>query len=195
MEESNPIDLLLGGMAKIGPGSDTETVKVLNTLPKEAYQIVVDAGCGTGRQTLALAIELQTIVHAVDTHEPFLAALAQRAKEAGVEHFIRTHRLDMADIPAKFQEIDLLWSEGAAYSIGFPHALKTWRPALKQGGFAVVSELSWLRDDARPEVRKFFHSGYPEMRSVEQNRSAAEEAGYRVLATHTLPDQTWVNGY
>jgi serine/threonine-protein kinase HipA len=103
--------------------------------------------------------------------------------------------MDMKDIPRAFRDIDLLWSEGAAYNIGFPDALPSWAPALAPDGLAVVSELSWLRGDAPDAVREFFRSGYPGMRSVRDNISAAERAGYTVLATHTLPRQAWVDGY
>jgi len=195
MSDANPIDLLFGGMEKLGPGSDEDTLKVLAMLPGEAWEVVVDAGCGAGRQTLALARQLHKPVHAVDSYAPFLAFLDERAREAGIGHLVRTHCMDMAEIPGVFREIDLLWSEGAAYNIGFPHALATWRPALRPSGFAVVSELSWLREEAPAEARRFFEAGYPGMRSVDRNRAVAEEAGYRVLATHTLPRRTWVEGY
>ena len=195
MNDANPIDLLFGGMEKLGPGSDSDTLKVLDMLPKRIHGVIVDAGCGAGRQTLALAKRLQTPVHAVDSYEPFLASLETRAKEAGIEHLVQTHCMDMADIPRKFQEIDLLWSEGAAYNIGFPHALKTWHSAVKSGGFAVVSELSWLGDEVPAEVRQFFQTGYPDMHNVEENRFMAQDAGYNVLSTHTLPREAWVEGY
>jgi trans-aconitate methyltransferase len=195
MSDANPIDLLFDGMEKLGPGSNSDTLKVLDMLPKPVRGVIVDAGCGVGRQTLALAQRLQTLVHAVDSYEPFLASLAQRAKEAGIEHHIKTHCMDMADIPSTFQEIDLLWSEGAAYNIGFPHALKTWHPSMRSSGFAVVSELSWLRDDVPAEARQFFQTGYPDMRSTDYNRTAAQDAGYNVLSTHTLPRETWVDGF
>jgi hypothetical protein len=55
MNETNPIDLLFKGMEKLGPGSNFDTLKVLNMLPREDYGVIVDAGCGTGRQTLVLA--------------------------------------------------------------------------------------------------------------------------------------------
>jgi hypothetical protein len=32
MNEANPIDLLFGGMEKLGPGSNSDTQKVLNML-------------------------------------------------------------------------------------------------------------------------------------------------------------------
>ena len=101
----------------------------------------------------------------------------------------------MKDIPAAFPRIDLLWSEGAAYNIGFANALTTWAPAINRGGFAVVSELAWLRQDAPDAVRAFFRSGYPDMGTVESNVAVAQEAGYTVLETYTLPSQSWVEGY
>lgn len=164
-------------------------------LPKPIRGVIVDAGCGAGRQTLALAKRLQTLVNAVDSYEPFLTSLAQRAKEAGIEHRIKTHCMDMADIPSTFQDIDLLWSEGAAYNIGFPHVLKIWHSSIRPSGFAVVSELSWLRDDVPAEARNFFQAGYPDMRTADDNRTIAQDAGYNVLSTHTLPRETWVDGY
>jgi hypothetical protein len=60
----------------------------------------------------------------------------------------------------------------------------------------VVSELCWLREDKIPDaVTEFFRSGYPEMQSVEQNIQTAEEAGYKLFNTYTLPKGTWVKDY
>jgi SAM-dependent methyltransferase len=195
MNTYDPIGLLFGGMEKLGPGGDAHTLHVLRLLPKQKLRVVVDAGCGTGRQTLALARELGTPVHAVDTYEPFLADLVRRAREARVEHLVRARCLDMKDIPQVFRDIDLLWSEGAAYNIGFANALATWAPALAAGGFAVISELSWLTERVPEAVREFFRTGYPDMQGVPHNRAVAGRAGYEVLTTYTLPRQAWVEGY
>jgi hypothetical protein len=121
--------------------------------------------------------------------------LVRRAREARAGQLVQAHCLDMKDIPRVFQAIDLLWSEGAAYNIGFANALATWAPALAPDGFAVVSELSWLKENAPDAVREFFRSGYPDMRPVRDNRAVAERAGYKVLTTYTLPRQAWVDGY
>ena len=195
MSDFNPIDLLFGGMEKLGPGGNEHTVRVLRLLPDRNFEVVVDAGCGSGRQTLALAKELNTPIHAVDSYEPFLNDLNRRAREAGLSRLVETHCMDMAEIPSRFPRIDLLWSEGAAYNIGFSHALRTWGAAIAQGGFAVVSELSWLREDVPDQAREFFLSGYPDMKTVAQNVTDAEDAGYRVLLTCVLPRETWVEGY
>ena len=103
--------------------------------------------------------------------------------------------MDMKDIPGVFPTIDLLWAEGAAYNIGFANALATWAKAIRPHGLAVVSELCWLSDKIPKAVREFFRSGYPEMQSVEQNIQTAEEAGYELFNTYTLPKETWVKDY
>ena len=195
MSTRNPVDLLFGGMEQLGPGGNAHTLHVLRRLPKGRFPVVVDAGCGTGRQTMALAKELGTPVHAVDSHRPFLDELTRRAAQAGIAHLVRTHCMDMKDIPDVFQHVDLLWSEGAAYNIGFANALTTWARAINLGGFAVVSELAWLRERIPDAARAFFRSGYPGMRHVTQNIAAAENAGYKLLDTYTLPRQAWVEGY
>jgi trans-aconitate methyltransferase len=178
MNIDNPIDLLFSGMEQLGPGGHLHTRHVLCLLPKQQFRIVVDAGCGTGAQTLVLAKELGTLVHAVDSYEPFLHDLTRRAQAAGVEHLVRTHAMDMRDIPHVFPHINLLWSEGAAYNIGFANTLSMWASAITPHGLAVVSELSWLREQVPDAVREFFRTVYPDMHSVPQNIAVAEEAGY-----------------
>ncbi len=192
---SSAIDLLFGGMAKLGPGDDAHTRRALRSLPKRRFEVVVDAGCGAGRQTLVLAAELATKIHAVDAHMPFLDDLGQRARDARLDHLVQAHCMDMKDIPRAFPRIDLLWSEGAAYSIGFANALRVWAPAIATGGFAVVSELSWLREEAPDAVREFFRVGYPDMQSIGRNIEVVQAAGYKVLETSVLPAKAWVDGY
>ncbi|MGQ0794345.1 MAG: SAM-dependent methyltransferase [Deltaproteobacteria bacterium] len=191
----DPIGILFGGMEKLGPGDNAHTLRALRLLPKGQFNVVVDAGCGAGRQTLALAKELCVPIDAVDSYKPFLSDLSRRAAEAGVHSLVRTHCMDMKDIPSIFRGIELLWSEGAAYNIGFANALCTWAPAIASNGFAVVSELCWLKPQAPAAATEFFSACYPDMRSIEQNLTIAEDAGFRVLATHTLPKEAWVEGY
>ena len=195
MVVSDPIQLLFGGMEKLGPGGNLYTLHVLHLLPKQQLRLIVDAGCGTGRQTLALAQALRTRVHAVDNYEPFLNDLVRRAREAELDPLVQTHCMDMKNIPEVFDGIDLVWSEGAAYNIGFSNALATWAPALLSGGFAVISELSWLTEQAPAVVKEFFRTAYPAMQSVSQNKADAENAGYKLLASYVLPSEAWVEGY
>mmetsp|Transcript_472 Transcript_472/g.299 ORF Transcript_472/g.299 Transcript_472/m.299 type:complete len:248 (+) Transcript_472:290-1033(+) len=189
------IELFFGGMEKLGPGDNANTLQVLDLLPKRDFRLVVDAGCGSGRQTLALAKALGILIHAVDVHEPFLKELTRRAQEASLEHLVQPHYIDMQDITKTFQDIDLLWSEGAAYNIGFSHALTSWASSIRPCGFLVVSELAWMREQVPDPVKAFFKSDYPDIQSVHRNIELAEDAGYKVLNTHTIPRDSWIEGY
>jgi SAM-dependent methyltransferase len=196
MEAANPIDLLFADMDKLGPGSDADTLYVLRSLPRHRFDVVVDAGCGAGRQTFVLANELGSPIDAIDSYQPFLDRLKRRAKQNRVGHLVQTRCMDMKDIPSVFRDVDLLWSEGAAYNIGFGNALNIWAKAIKPDGFAVVSELCWLRNEEIPNtVWEFFQVGYPEMQTATRNIELAEEAGYKIFNTYTLPKEAWVKDY
>ena len=195
MKTPNPVDLLFADMDKLSPGDDSLSLYVLRSLPQHRFGVVVDAGCGVGRQTMVLARELRTPIHAVDSYEPFLNRLERRAKEKGLAHLVQMHCMDMKDIPSVFPTIDLLWAEGAVYNIGFANALTTWAKAIKPNGFAVVTELCWLREQIPNAAREFFRSEYPDMQSVPQNIAVVEEAGYKIFNTYTLPKEAWVKDY
>ena len=123
MNTPNPVDLFFADMDMLGPGDDGLTLYVLRSLPRHHFDVVVNAGCGARRQTFVLANELNTQIDAVDCYQPFLDRLTQRAKEKCFPELVRTHCMDMKDIPAVFPKIDLLWAEGAVYNIGFANAL------------------------------------------------------------------------
>ena len=195
MSNVDPIDLFFGAMEKLGPGGKEHTLRVLEMLPKKQFKTIIDAGCGTGLQTITLASELQTPVHAIDIHQPFLDSLKERAKAAGVNQFIETHCIDIKDVSAVFSNIDLLWSEGAAYNIGFNNALEIWAHAITTGGIVVVSELAWLTSNIPEVVKVFFSVAYPEMQHTDQNIRVAENSGYKVLNTYTLPNSAWEENY
>ena len=95
-------------MDKLSPGDDSLSLYVLRSLPQHRFEVVVDAGCGAGRQTFVLADELKTLVHAVDSYQPFLDRLRHRAKEKNLAQLVRTHWMDMKDIPSVFPIIDPL---------------------------------------------------------------------------------------
>jgi trans-aconitate methyltransferase len=195
MSTSDPIALLFGGMEQLGPGDNRSTLHVLNLLSSRQFRLIVDVGCGTGRQTLALANKIRSPIQAVDSYQPFLSDLMQRAKEAKLDQLVKTHCMNMKNIPQVFHDIDLLWSEGAAYTIGFANALASWLPAIAPNGLAVISELCWLTDKPPDAVAEFFKTGYPDMHSVQRNLAVAEQAGYKVLTTYTLPRHAWLDGY
>ncbi|NBD17360.1 MAG: methyltransferase domain-containing protein [Cyanobacteria bacterium] len=192
---SDPIQLLFEGLENLAPGDDASTEYALNLLPHHNFELIVDVGCGTGRHTLVLAEKLRTLIHAIDLYEFFLSDLMKKARSRHLQSFIQTHCMDMNEIPKTFQNIDLLWSEGSAYAIGFRHALNTWAKVIAPEGFLVVSELSWLTETKPDRAQAFFQSDYPAMQSVQENLAVCENAGYDILHTYTLPRRAWEQYY
>lgn len=195
MPDSDPFSILFGDLEKLGPSSRNITAAAIHSLPRSDYETIVDAGCGTGEQTLILVTELKHTVHAVDINQNFLNTLRQRAQAANVDSLVHTHCLNLEQIGEQFPEIDLLWSEGAAYSIGFDKALNQWSSLVTASGCAVVSELCWLSDNVPDPVRKYFDSGYPAMKSIAENCALIQNAGFSVLAHRILPTTSWMDGY
>jgi hypothetical protein len=46
----------------------------------------------------------------------------------------------MDNLSFRDEELDLIWSEGAIYNIGFERGLREWRKYLKAEGYIAVSE-------------------------------------------------------
>jgi serine/threonine-protein kinase HipA len=156
---------------------------------------ILDVGCGPGRQALALLRVTGGRVTAVDVAPGFLADLSRRARAAGVADRVTTRcqSLDALDLPdAAF---DLVWSEGALYSVGFDRALRALHRLLRAGACLVATELTWLTDDPPPEARRFWSEAYPAIRTREANRQAIAAAGYTPLADFALPESDWWDGY
>jgi cyclopropane fatty-acyl-phospholipid synthase-like methyltransferase len=172
------------GIPRQAPGSDDltrEALRVLRPLPPSPR--VLDLGCGPGRQTLILARELGVPITAVDLHAPFLAELEAAAAARGLTHLVKTRAADFSALDDPPGSVDLLWSEGAIYVLGFAEGLRRFRPLLHPGSAAAVSEATWLTDDPPKDSAAFWREAYPSMGTIASNSEAAERAGYAVQGT------------
>jgi ubiquinone/menaquinone biosynthesis C-methylase UbiE len=118
---------LYQGLPRLGPGSAECTLKALalcEDLP--AAPEILDVGCGTGVKTLVPASATAGRITATDLIGPFLAQLEERAAETGLDQRIQTLAADMNNLPFPDDRFDLIWSEGAAYVMGFDNALRQW---------------------------------------------------------------------
>jgi ubiquinone/menaquinone biosynthesis C-methylase UbiE len=199
MEEARMIELLVElheGLDRLGPGSaeaTTQALRLCEGLP--AQPKILDVGCGTGAQSLILARETKGSVVATDLVPNLLATVRERASAAGLGDRVTTQVADMSKLPFAEGQFDLIWSEGAIYIMGFDAGLSAWNKLLSPGGYLVVSEASWFRDDSPPELATFWAENYPAMRSVDANAEAARASGWEVIGTFHLPDEAWSEGY
>jgi serine/threonine-protein kinase HipA len=187
---------LFEGLPRQGPGSDLCTREALRRLgPLPAAPRVLDLGCGCGRSALVLADALRSKVIAVDNHQPFLDQLRATAQACGLSHLIEPRCADMRTPGVPAGSVDLLWSEGALYLLGFEAGLRLWRLLLAPGGCLAASECSWLTAEPPAEAAAFFQEGYPGMAGIAQNLERAHTAGFDVVDHFTLPAAAWWDEY
>ncbi|ERN39992.1 methyltransferase domain protein [Rubidibacter lacunae KORDI 51-2] len=178
-----------------GPGGDEFTQAMLKRLPDlPTNPTVLDLGCGSGSTTLVLARELAAPANpiaAVDIYAPYLQDLSDRAAGEGLGDRVRTYCADFAALDWPTASVDLIWSEGAIFILGFAEGLRCWRSLLKPGGLMVVSDCTWLDDEPPDELRQFWQVAYPTMATVAENAATATEVGFEVLSTAVLPPHGW----
>lgn len=181
-----------------GPGSDEETRRALELtrLDPSAPLQVADIGCGTGASTLVLANQLQQAqITAVDLFPEFLDILAERANAAGCSSNIKTLAESMDSLPFADESLDLIWSEGAIYNIGFARGIEAWQPILRTGGVLAVSEITWLHPAPPEEIDQYWSHEYPEIATAPEKIALLEHNGYDLLGYFVLPSTNWLDHY
>ncbi len=184
------------GLERLGPGSRACTLRALSLcegLPSAPR--VLDAGCGSGASALVLAEATGGELTAVDLHPELLDALRDRAQALGLGARIRTLAADLAALPFPAGSFDLIWSEGAIYTVGFDLGLAALRPLLAPGGWLAVTDLSWFHEEPPAEAREWWAAEYPAMRSVTENLAAARRLGFEPGGHFALPAAAWTEGY
>ncbi len=184
----DPFFTLYRDLPRYGPGDDGATREALRRLgPLPPKPRVLDLGCGSGAQTRVLAASLDGPITAVDRHQPFLDELH--------DDRIVTRCADFGALDDPPGSVDLLWSEGAIYHLGFGDGLARWRPLVSSVGAAAVTELTWLTGDPPADAVAFWREAYPAMTDEAANRTAAVAAGWDVIDTFTLPATAWWENY
>lgn len=180
-----------------GPGGDAETELAINLamIDHAAPLKVADVGCGTGASTLVLARLLNAQITAVDFLQVFLELLNERAESARVADRVSTLACSMDNLPFAHEELDVIWSEGAIYNIGFEKGIAEWRRFLKPGGLLVASEITWLTDSRPAELHKHWDSEYPEIDLSSAKIRVLEKHGYSPIGYFVLPEHCWLDEY
>lgn len=183
-------------LTRQGAGDEQSTRKAFQRLADlPPYPEILDVGCGTGGQTLALAKLTPGKITALDNHPPFIETLKRNASRAG--HAERIHCVvgDMNSMDFPDENFNIIWSEGAANIMGFENALKSWRKLLRPSGYLVVSELVWFKEEAPQEIRDYFAEEYPDMKYYRRIYPIVESAGYKMLDYLPLPHESWWKEY
>lgn len=183
-------------MPRQGPGSEKLTKELLQKfrylLPENP--IAADMGCGSGAAALILA-EQNISVTGVDIHQPFLDMMMQRAKSKGLEHLVKSQQASMTETNFSPESLDLIWSEGAAFTVGFENALKSFFPLLKSGGLLGVSDCFYFQNETPEEVVKQWQIWDANIKTVAESLEIAEKLGYRFLHSERVTPKMWEESF
>ena len=181
-----------------GPGGAAETELALNLakIDRNAAVKIADIGCGTGASSLLLAQLLRkSHITAVDLFQDFLDVLNKEAESAGVTDRISTLACSMDDLPFADEALDVIWSEGAIYNIGFEKGVKDWRRFLKKNGLLVASEITWITQSRPAEIQMHWDGEYPEISVASDKIRVLEKHGYSPIGYFVLPENCWLEQY
>lgn len=179
-----------------GPGSPEVTVKALSFIDNLSDKsCIADIGCGSGGQTMVLAQHTAGRLTGVDLFPLFIELFNQNATLLGLQDRVQGVVESMDQLSFKDEELDLIWSEGAIYHIGFQRGLAEWKRFLKTGGFIAVTEVSWFTEERPSEINDFWLDAYPEIDTIPRKVAQMQQTGYLPVATFVLPENCWTEHF
>jgi len=179
-----------------GPGSPEVTIKALSFIDNLTdHSRIADIGCGTGGQTMVMAHHAPGHITGIDLFPLFIDLFNAHAHKLNLQDRVNGIVCSMDNLPFQHEELDLIWSEGAIYNIGFERGLNEWRTFLKTGGFIAVSEASWFTEGRPHEIDGFWTEEYPEMDTIAHKVEQMQKAGYIPMATFVLPENCWTEHF
>ncbi len=184
------------GLKRQGPGSPEVTVNALRFIDHLTdHSRIVDIGCGTGGQTMVLAQHAPGNITGLDLFPMFIDLFNRNAEKLNLQERVKGMVGSMDNLPFQSEELDLIWSEGAIYNIGYERGLREWRKFLKTGGYLAVSEASWFTEQRPEEINAFWLDAYPEIDTIPNKVAQMQKNGYIPVATFILPENCWTEHF
>jgi ubiquinone/menaquinone biosynthesis C-methylase UbiE len=184
------------GMERQGPGNPEVTKKALGFIDNLTNESkIADIGCGTGGQTMVLAQHTSGHVTGIDLFADFIDIFNVNTRKLNLQGRVEGVVGSMDHLSFQNEELDVIWSEGAIYNIGFERGINEWRKFLKTGGFIAVSEASWFTEKRPDEIDGFWKDAYPEIDIISNKVKQMQQAGYIPMATFVLPENCWTEHF
>ena len=179
-----------------GPGSPESTLKALGFIDKLSNQsVIADLGCGTGGQTMVLAQHTTAKLVGLDLFPGFIDRFNENVAILNLQDRVKGIVGSMDELPFQAEELDLIWSEGAIYNIGFERGINEWRKFLKTGGYIAVTEASWFTDERPAEINDFWNDAYSEIDTIPVKMGQLQKAGYIPIAAFCLSEYCWTKNF
>ncbi len=150
------------------------TRKAFHLIPTMDYPHILDIGCGSGVQTIELAMQCNGNFVAIDINEQDLAKLRYHVNVRKLTHRIQVLNCSFRDMEFPDGAFDIIWAEGIGGFITIESSLKDWKRLIKPKGFLV------LHDEARKLSSKL---------------DVVTKYGYSLKGHFLLPEDSWWKRY
>ena len=192
MSEIAPSEAFLtvySDLAREGPGVPADVAWALYVAGTPAHARIMDAGAGSGADTVTLAKERpEAQITSVEQIGQYVDAARKRVAPFGAR--VQVRQGDMAKITGPY---DLIWCAGALYFLGVTEGLRAWRGALAEGGRIAFSEACLLPNPS--DNARAFWQEYPQVTNAEGIRARVADAGYRVVGERMVIGAPWAAYY
>jgi ubiquinone/menaquinone biosynthesis C-methylase UbiE len=150
------------------------TRKAFRMLPQQDNPRILDIGCGSGIPTLELARLSRGDVIGIDIEQRALDKFTSKIKEAGLTDRVKAIKCSMFNMDFAEESLDIIWSEGSIYAIGFERGLREWKRFLKPDGFMVIHD---------------------EQGNIREKLEQVSSCGYELLGYFRLSENVWWKEY
>ena len=187
---------LFESMPRGGPGNSSSTRRAFEMIPElPEGPFILDIGCGQAVQTLELARIAGGRIVALDNHQPFLDELMKRATKEGLNEKIIPTNMSMMDMDFEDGTFDLIWSEGALYTMGFQKGLRKCFELLKNNAYMAVSEMVLFSSESPEPVMEYLKNEYPPITTVQGNLEMIEDEGFLLKGHFPLEHAAWLENF
>jgi SAM-dependent methyltransferase len=170
-----------------GPGTPEDVLWALSHVGWP--ELVIDAGCGPGADTVTLAEALpHATITAVDKAPHFVAEAARRLAPFGA----RAKAIE-GDLATLQGPVDFIWSAGAVYLRGLEVVLPEWRKVLRPGGKVAFSEAVFVSEQPPDAVRAFWGDFTPS--TVEGLMERVRAQGWDIHGVRRIQGKAWSDYY
>ncbi len=148
--------------------------KAISTIPVVENPLILDAGCGSGVPTLALAENYNGTITAVDVDTPSINRLKEKVKEQNLADRITILNCSLFDLKPGETPFDIILAEGLLNVTGFEKGFLKIISLLKRKGYAII------HDEYRDHTKK--------TEFIAQNNC-------KLITSFRLNEDVWWNDY
>ena len=168
--------------------------EALSYIPDLDNPCILDAGCGYGTISIALANKLNGSIKSVDSDSKALSFLKEKTKVLNFQNRIDICNASIFDLKADKEKYDLVIAEGLLNVLGFEKGFSKLTSLTKKGGFIIIHDDQTNKSEKLGLIE---HHGFRLLQSFNLNEGIWWENYYKPLDNQiqTIEDKHLINRF